>query len=311
MHNTLERGFALALRNLGVSILFPDISFNDIIPYGTKYIRLPDDMPSNAGLIRYDELINNEFDDLVMFITCFEVQKDVLHIYRKMRRKPKLVFYSGNPGTYNHYDKRFCNNLIATDIQSYSKAYRGFIKSFILGDINVLKYYPWIDYDNFSYDGPSDVMIFRTFIIRYKELFPDSYNIAYQLMKNIPMIKWDIVEDKSKKETIDLMNNMMANIHIKNFEGYGFAIIESLARGRPCFLYKNFSHKMSYTNWCIEGETAFYFSNELEFVKKANRFILDSDFRHKIQENTARTVRKIINNDEQTESLKKFLENLN
>ena len=58
----------------------------------------------------------------------------------------------------------------------------------------------------------------------------------------------------------------------------------------------------------------FYFTSEFntadEYFGHVNRLITDSDFRCELQESTAKIVREIVNNEEQGEILKKFLENL-
>lgn len=303
MHNTVERSFALACRDIGVDILFPDKSFEGIIKYGLKYETLPSDMPENASTVSYEELIANEFDDdLVIMITCYEVQHDVLELRHKMSGKYKLLFYSGNDNTYHFYDKRFCKNIIAADIDSYVKAK--------VDNINCIGYYPYVDYETFSYEGYSDSNTIRTFIHSYNKLFPESYEIASKAMENFPGIEWEVIDGKPKHETISLMNDMIANLHVKRLEGYGFAIIESLARGRPCILYRPFSNNRSYTNWCIDGVNSIYFTSYQEFTEKVSKYLLDEEARHKMQDEAASVIRRVINNERENEKLKKILENL-
>lgn len=307
MHNTVEYSFAKALQSFGVKMLLPDHSFEGHIHYGRKWTSeaVKNEMPDNVSSISYYDLITNKDDDIVILISCFEVQSDVIkNIWNVMGgRNKKIVHYSGNDNTFHHYDKRYVKNMLAADIGSYAAAY--------VSDYHVLNYYPWVNYEKFSYDGPSDSKVVRSFIHNYKNLFSEDFKLAEELMsRNCELADWELIDGKSKDETVPLMKDMMANLHIKHIEGYGFAILESLACGRPCLLYKPFAKDRSYTKWCIEDKSALYFESPEEFKSKLTKLVTDEEYRHSLQESTANTVRKVVNNEEQNNNLKLFFENL-
>jgi hypothetical protein len=101
-----------------------------------------------------------------------------------------------------------------------------------------------------------------------------------------------------------VMKESSGTMHIKPLEGYGFSIIESMASGRPVFLYEPYSLLKSYRNWCIAEKIAIYFNSRDELVRKIDRYFSDSDYRYRLQENAARSVRLLVDYEEQSENLK-------
>jgi len=106
------------------------------------------------------------------------------------------------------------------------------------------------------------------------------------------------------------MQHSMATAHLKHAEGYGYTILESLSSGRPVLLFTPYTIDRSYTKWCLPNKSALYFNTAEEYFGHVNRLLSDEDFRCELQESTAKTVREIVNNEEQGEILKRFLENL-
>ena len=66
----------------------------------------------------------------------------------------------------------------------------------------------------------------------------------------------------------------------------------------------------AYLNWAIESNTAMFFGNPLEFQAKSKALIECEEYRHFAQKSCSITIRKLIDNEEQTENLRQFLENL-
>lgn len=286
----------------------PGSSFQNIIKYGRKWTQKEIDEEfklDNVFAVEYKEFLSNPTD--IVMVACAEVYHDVINnVWRKINKKNKnLVFFSGNDNTLHYYMQfggQYCHNAICADISSYAFAKHK--------ELNAIYYFPWIDYDMLSYVEPSDMKIFRSYINKYQNLFGQDYRMAKELMSLFPEIEWDCVDGKSKSEALELMKNSMATLHIKSLEGYGYAIIESLARGRPVILYRPFSVNRSYRNWCIDGVSAIYFENETDFYERIKRFITDVEYRHELQKNASQVVRKVINNDETNAKLKIFFNNL-
>ncbi|NGX31406.1 MAG: hypothetical protein K940chlam8_00774 [Chlamydiae bacterium] len=180
---------------------------------------------------------------------------------------------------------------------------------------NVVRWIPWIDFEHYAYKGPSDYLEMGCYIVGFQHVWPNEFKQStnfvehYKINFNIP-INFTVTNGVSQKELPNVMHNTIATLHIKSIEGFGYSILESLACGRPVFLCREFAKGKRYTTWCIEGKTAFYFDTAEEFCQKLHKFVVDKEYRHFIQETTARTVREIINNEEQAQILQTFLDNL-
>ena len=107
-----------------------------------------------------------------------------------------------------------------------------------------------------------------------------------------------------------LMKDSMATIHVKQKEGFGYAICHSLASGRPVIMYNKYRDSKTYNNWCIHNETSIFFDRYEDLFIKLTRYIFDQSYRYELQERAAQKIREVINNHEQSERLSVFLENI-
>lgn len=313
MHNSIVKSFAEAFNCMGFELYLAGKTFDasnastPTISYGRKWtqeeINIEIALP-NVFVMEADELMSNPPD--VYMIMCAEQQRDMIAIWNKIKNpKTKLVWYSGNDNTAMYYDKMLCQNVITADIGSYAYS--------LVENKNLIYYFPWIDYKTFTFQGISDEKIIRSYIINYKNLFPQGWRLANETSEKFKEldVTWEpIIDPVPKNETPNLMKNSIATLHLKELEGYGYAIAESLACGRPIILFTPFSKNRSFSHWCIDNKSAFYFTNLSELEYKLSKFINDDEYRYDIQKTSAETVREIINNDEQTEKLKKYLEEL-
>ena len=118
-----------------------------------------------------------------------------------------------------------------------------------------------------------------------------------------------IYEEEFKKRAV-ADRKALAEILLKQAEGFGYAIIESMACGRPVFLYRKFAKGKRYLGWSEEGRTAFFFGSQDEFDQKMRHWVEDAEFRHGVQADCAARIRELISNEDQAEILGSFLHNL-
>lgn len=305
MHNAIPFSFGKVFHALGHTLLLAGHSFQKHdkykITYGRKWTQPEVDHElrlSNVKVIEVQELLDNPPD--VIMIMCDAVENDILKLWSELKMRCKLVYYSGNDN--QPYNFNILQNLLAADQGTYDRAVR-------VGK-HVLKYWPWIDYELFKYEGPSGNRIVRTYIHYYPRLFRIGYQIATQAMQTTPEIKWEVIDGIHKSKTPQLMRESMATLHVKELEGYGYAIIESLACGRPVILYRPFTKNRTFMNWCIDGQTAIIFDNVADFKEKITRYAEDEAARTAMQDHCHSLIREKISNEEQTTNLKTFLENL-
>ena len=161
----------------------------------------------------------------------------------------------------------------------------------------------------FNFEGVSDNKKIGTYICDYKNNFPQDFDCYQQVLKK-HSVEYILCEKETKQKTAEIMNETSCTLHIKRLEGYGFAIIESMAKGRPVFFWEPQVAGKSYLKWLKKGVTGFIFKNLEDYLKRQALFQTDKDFRNESQIKCAKEIRKIINNEEQNLKLNNFLHNL-
>lgn len=240
----------------------------------------------------------------VVFITNFESQFEILEeLYPILNNKSKFAFYSGNDYWDGAYPFFKIKNYLCADYTGYllSRKY----------NLNYLYYKPWVDYDNLKFAGYSDQFNIGIYISEYEKNFSKEYQYSKHLEKLTPWINYIYNTKSTHQEVLDSLHKSIATQHIKSLEGYGIAIIESMACGRPVFLHRQLSMNKSLLQWSIENATALFFDSDHEYISKLKSFIDSKDYRYYLQETCSKTIRKIIDNKTETENLNKFLINLN
>lgn len=242
----------------------------------------------------------------IVFITAFENQFEILNeIWPHLKHKSKLVFYSGNDYWDSAYPWFLIKNYLCADNLAKSLCERH--------GVNHLYYRPWVDYAHYTYQGVSDANALGTYICGYQGNFPKEYEFYQQITKNLTAkfgTAFNLHESSTKEQIKDSLVNSVASLHIKGLEGFGYAIIESMACGRPVFLHRQLAKNKSYLNWAFENDTCFYFESLEEITAKLGALLACAEYRNWIQSNTAHRIRQLINNEEQTAKLGKFLGNL-
>ena len=310
IHITLTKNLSKSFEQLGHQIVIPsnDYEITELPPQNwawntshTKDSINKYDFASNSIFVNNEELLDLKPE--VIFVSAFENQFEVLNVIWPEAKKwgAKLVFYSGNDYWETAYPWDIIENYMPADqlaanlCEKHRKHY--------------FHYRPWIDYDMFSFKGVSDGNKVGTYICDYKKNFPQDYDCNKQIL-NIHPADYILCEDKTKKETADIMYETISTLHIKRLEGYGFAIIESMARGRPVFFWEPLTKGKSYLQWLELGVTGFTFRDMGDYISQQNFLISDNDFRHQTQTECAKKIRQIINNEDQNLKLKNFLNNL-
>ncbi|NGX31805.1 MAG: hypothetical protein K940chlam8_01187 [Chlamydiae bacterium] len=330
IHPEVTKSMAYALDYLGHILVLPGKSFAPTEPGPTiaYFSNVPEDaytypfyyperiardnLPPNIEIIENDEIIENPPD--VLFITCTPVERDVLvHLWSRFKDngKTKLAHFTGvDVSPYTTYITETVKNILVTD-----NTFHKWAKN-INSTCNIVRWIPWINFDHYKYKGPSDCLEMGCYIIDFKKRIPNDFEMSMRFKnyynRRCPRkpVNLTFNNDILQKDLPNVMHNTIATLHIKHVEGFGYSIIESLAMGRPVFLFREFAKYKRYEKWCIEGKTCFYVSSAEEFAKKLYRLVVDKAYRYHIQETAAKTIREIINNEEQAQILQTFLDNL-
>ena len=310
IHITLTKNLSKSLEQLGHQLVLPSKEYTPtrMPPQNWVWNQSHDknstdkyDFAKNTLYVSKEELFDIKPD--VIFVSAFENQFEVINVIWQEAKKwgAKLAFYSGNDYWDTAYPWDIIQNYMPADqlAASLCKKYKK----------HHFHYRPWIDYDMFSFEGVSDSKKIGTYICDYKNNFPQDFDRYQQVLKKHEA-EYILCEKETKQKTADVMNETSCTLHIKRLEGYGFAIIESMARGRPVFFWEPQTMGKSYLMWLKKGVTGFVFNNLQDYLEKQTLFQTDKDFRNEAQTKCAEEIRKIINNDEQNLKLDKFLHNL-
>lgn len=313
IHMTLTKSMAMAFDSLGHEMLIPSSDYkithwpsppvNQFV-WNTEWT---DEMvkkeikTNNVRVVSKEEILDIKPD--VVFVTGYENQFEILReLWPFLQGSSKLAFYSGNDYWEDAYPWYMIQNYLCADqlalnlCQKYEKRF--------------LNYRPWIDYDQFEFQGNTDGNILGSYIAEYDKTFPKEYEFVKKLQSECDYIDFRINTEATKEETAQCMKESVGTIHVKGLEGYGFAIIESMACGRPVFLHRDLAEGKSYMNWAVENNTALFFGNALEFMVKSKALIDCKEYRHFVQKSCSITIRKLVNNEQQTELLGIFLDGL-
>jgi len=312
IHVTLTRNFGKALEEIGYELVLPskDYKVTQYPPQKWVWNESHDeeslkkhDFGSNTILVDNEELMDTKPD--VIFVSAFENQFEVINVIWQEAKNwgAKLAFYSGNDYWDTAYPWDIIKNYLPADNLAATICKEK--------NIHYFHYRPWIDYEMFSFEGVSASNKVGTYICNYKNNFPEDFQI-YNAIKNhtSSFIDYNLCEQSTKQETADIMNESAFTLHVKRLEGYGFAIIESMAKGRPVFFFEPLTADKSYLRWSELGTTAFSFQNGKSFEDQAKKILDDDEYRLEVQSSCAKRIRELVNNEEQNEKLKNFLNNL-
>jgi hypothetical protein len=223
-------------------------------------------------------------------------------LWPHLKDNSKLVFYSGNDYWDGAYPFYISQNYLCADYTGYLLSNKH--------KLNYLYYKPWVDYDKFTFDGNTDSNIIGIYISEYGKLFTNEYNYSKELETLTPFINYHYHKTSTQHEVLKTLKTSIATQHIKGLEGYGMAIIDSMASGRPVFLHRKLAQNKSLMQWSIENMTALFFETPEEYCAKLKALTTSKDYRYFLQSTTAKVIREIIDNTKETEKLNTFLNNL-
>lgn len=311
IHHVLTASFCRAFEELGISVLVPAVDEarqSALSKYRSPLAGAFDFQPflaaervRNCRIVDLEALADLDIDMIV--IGGHGVQRAVLKFLLpmlKQRRDVHLIYFCGNEIPNYRWD--LVNNLLCADEISWSRHGSQIA--------NAARYYPWIDYDRFAWIEPNDSRRLVSCIINYASRYPADFEIARAIVDSVPGATHELIDKVSHARVAEIIQRCAASLHVKPEEGYGYAVIESLACGRPIVAPRRHVQGRAMARWCIEGETAMLFDSVDDARQSLTRFFDDADLRHALQRSSASRIRSIIDNDEQTETLGKFIQQL-
>lgn len=311
IHNVLTASFCRAFEQLGISVLVPAVDEArqaTLSKYRSPLAGAFDFQPflladgvRNCRIVDVEALADIDIDMIV--IGGHGVQRAVLKYLLPMlkrRREVHLIYFCGNQIPNYRWD--LVTNLLCADEISWARHGSRIA--------NASRYYPWIDYDRFAWIGPNDSRKLVSCIINYESRYPADFAMARAIVDSVPGLSHELIDKVSHARVAEIIQRCAASLHVKPEEGYGYSVIESLACGRPIIAPRRYVQGRAMARWCIDGETALLFDSIDDARPSLTRFFGDEDLRHTLQRSSARRIRSIIDNDEQTAVLAKFIQQL-
>jgi glycosyltransferase involved in cell wall biosynthesis len=313
IHKNLTKGISQAFNLLGHTLILPSEKYKITYRAPSQFSQFvwneewtqkkaDNFFPfKNVQVLSKSEILDLKPD--IVFITSFETQFEILtELWPNLKSFSKLAAYSGNDYWDGAYPFNIIKNYLCADYVGYvlSNKYK----------LNYLYYKPWVDYNRCTFDGNTDSNIIGIYISEYQKLFNNEYKYSKELQKLTPFIDYHYHTNSTQEELTRTLKSSIATQHIKSLEGYGMAIIESMACGKPVFLHRRLSQNKSLKQWSIENITALFFETPEEYHSKLKALIDSRDYRYFLQTTTAEVIRQIINNEKETQKLGHFINNL-
>ena len=208
---------------------------------------------TNVGAYEGDELFESPPD---VFIVGSEVAEDAsFELYNALSQKRECIIcaYSGN--FQSNFRWRRYSGVIATDIAST-------IIARSMG-IPTIQFQPCFDFSDWPFQGPNvkgKPLVFRSYINR----IDDRYPLASRLLKEHlrPAIEeafdgevlYENVDGQAHSALPELIGQSAGTIHVKDQEGFGWSVLETLASGRPLIYQAGLSKHMTFRKWIVDGE---------------------------------------------------------
>ena len=232
IHKNLTKNIAKAFSLLGHNLILPS---NEYIPtnlppkqfnqwvWNNTWTQEKADLEfttKNVKVLNKQQILDLKPE--IIFITSFESQFEILNeIWPHLKDSSKLACYSGNDYWDGAYPFYIIKNYLCADYLGFCLANKY--------KVNHLYYKPWVDYDRCTFDGPTDGNIIGIYISEYEKNFKQEYNISRELQKITPYIDYHYHTDSSQEQLTATLKSSIATQHIKHLEGYGIAVIESMA----------------------------------------------------------------------------------
>lgn len=213
-------------------------------------------------------------------------------LVNRLRRLHPVVLCAYSGRMQSSFDWRRYDGVVANDVASRAIArYHG---------VPALKFFPNFDVDAYPFrrEPEQDRVVLRSFINDFEARFPLSAGFFAECRAVLTARFGDrvVVENISRQNRSAvrrLMARSTATLHIKDSEGYGYAVLEAMATGRPLILQNALARNMAYCEWSVPDRSRFGIDRPEDLVPLVERMFADRDWRGRIQQAAADDVRRL------------------
>lgn len=308
MHKNFSRSMCYVLGELlNHTVYLLDDTWAGYINYGDKWTKdkiLKYNL-KNTKTLSYSKFADAEID--IVMCPCVEQINDIINnIYKPHGNKYKYISYYGNEYYSNAIPWGIFKNHLSADIHSHIDA--------IKNKVHSMEYLPPIKYEDYPFSF-SDSNRINTYIHYYQYSWKQGYAMykaVVDIFKNDILFTHYGKHGEKEIDELDMpqtINKSTATCHFKDREGYGMAVIESMASGRPIIGYLPNIKSKRLSAWVREGN-AILFSSYEECIEKITRYVDDDNYRYMLQAKASKDIKQIIDPGEQAYKLNLFLNEL-
>ncbi len=312
MHTRFTSSMVYTLTELLPNIVYiPDSTWNTIIRYGDKWDsqKLNKFFGDNYNVrtISVADFADSNID--LVISPCLEQQQDIIdYIIKPYGDRFKYCSYYGNEYHPGMIPWQYFKNHLSADIQSAKEA--------LSYNVHAIEIRPPIKYEDYPFSF-SHTNIINSYIHYYANSWRNSYPIYEAVTNSYKNAKWKLYgrQQYGNEDYVDelelpkRMIESVATCHIKEKEGYGMAVIESMALGRPIIAYRPLITPKRLSEW-VTDDTSILFDGYDELAGHLGIYLSDADYRMKLQSNCSRVIKNLIDPSVQAIQMKAFLENL-
>lgn len=242
----------------------------------------------------------------VMVVGRRDYEPAMFELWRRLNaiRPVVLCGYSGvfqAPYAFDRY-----HGILATDVATRILARTQ--------GIPALKFFPDFAFDAYPYvqEPPTDRVILRSYTNHLAKRFPFAHAFHAECSAVLKehfgdRVQVENVQGVPRQRTRELMRDSTATLHIKDQEGFGWSIVESLSTGRPVISQTGLSRNMAYLEWTADSARALEFDAPADLVAIVARLLEDQAWRSTLQRDAAETIRQSYDPAVHADALGEFL----
>ena len=227
----------------------------------------------------------------VMVVGRRDYEQPMHELWRRLSATRPVVF-CGYSGVFQApYNFRRYHGIIATDVATRILARTH--------GVPALKFFPDFDFDAYPFvpEPPSDRVILRSYTNHFAKRFPFAHAfhaecVAVLRQRFGSRVRAENVQGVARQRAREMMTESTATLHIKNEEGFGWSVVESLATGRPVISQAGLSRSMAYREWLGPSADALLFDTPADLVPIVQRLLDDPAWRAGLQVEAAETIRR-------------------
>ena len=263
----------------------------------------------------------NDYAKPISKAECLDIKPDIVLCSSWMQLIPsqrlakqidaKLIVRAGNNNV--KYRKCHADYLISSDIQTMNASNIKH-KLFLLMPP---------DYEQFSpQEWNSSSNIAASFINNYKRNWARSWSIYAMIVnhnKQIQFRNYGIGRGghkylKTPNEIVNALNSSKAVLHVKEQEGYGWSMLETISCGTPLIVYRPFTRDKTCSKFLVDGVTCLFIDRHGSEKHPSRHEHFRANFNDmerlsEIHQSGHKWIRNYINTEECVDKLKTFIEN--